>query len=60
MCLGYGIAVQNWLSVTAAVLPPLLALINRMQVEENALVVSMGSEYETYRSRTKKIIPWIW
>jgi protein-S-isoprenylcysteine O-methyltransferase Ste14 len=59
-CLGYGIAVQNWLSLFVAVVLPLSALIYRMQVEEKALVSSLGSEYETYVRSTKKLIPWIW
>jgi protein-S-isoprenylcysteine O-methyltransferase Ste14 len=59
-CLGYGIAVQNWLSLLVAVVLPLSALIYRMQVEEKALVTSLGSDYEAYRCQTKKIIPWIW
>jgi protein-S-isoprenylcysteine O-methyltransferase Ste14 len=59
-CLGYGIAVQNWLSLFVAVVLPLSALIYRMQVEEKALVSSLGSEYETYLRSTKKLIPWIW
>jgi protein-S-isoprenylcysteine O-methyltransferase Ste14 len=59
-CLGYGIAVQNWLSLFVAVVLPLSALIYRMQVEEKALVASLGSEYETYLRSTKKLIPWIW
>jgi protein-S-isoprenylcysteine O-methyltransferase Ste14 len=60
MCLGYGIAVQNWLSLAVAVLFPLLALIHRIRIEEVAMLASMGSEYEEYRRRTKKIIPWVW
>jgi protein-S-isoprenylcysteine O-methyltransferase Ste14 len=59
-CLGYGIAVQNWLSLIVAVVLPLSALIYRMQVEEKALVASLGSDYETYLRNTKKLIPWVW
>jgi protein-S-isoprenylcysteine O-methyltransferase Ste14 len=60
MCLGYGLAVQNWLSLLVAVLLPLSALAYRMRVEEKALVASLGPEYEEYQRHTKKIIPWIW
>ena len=60
MGLGYGLALQNWLSLAVALLLPLLPLIYRIRVEEAALVSSMGSEYEDYRKRTKKLIPWIW
>jgi protein-S-isoprenylcysteine O-methyltransferase Ste14 len=59
-CLGYGIAVQNWLSLLVAVVLPLSALLYRIQVEEKALVASLGTEYETYLRSTKKLIPWVW
>jgi protein-S-isoprenylcysteine O-methyltransferase Ste14 len=60
MCLGYGIAVQNWLSLAVAVLLPLAALIYRIHVEEVALRASLGPEYEEYQRRTRKLVPWIW
>jgi protein-S-isoprenylcysteine O-methyltransferase Ste14 len=60
MCCGYGIALQNWLSLLVAVLFPLIAFLVRIHVEEAALVSSFGSEYVAYQSRTKKLIPWVW
>jgi protein-S-isoprenylcysteine O-methyltransferase Ste14 len=60
ICLGYGIAVQNWLSLLAAFLLPLLALLYRIQVEERVLVSSLGVDYSDYQKKTKKLIPWIW
>jgi len=52
--------VQNWLSLLVAVILPLSALGYRMQVEEKALVATLGSEYESYLRNTKKLIPWVW
>ena len=60
MCCGYGIALQNWLSLLAAVILPLVALLYRIRIEEAALVSSFGSEYVEYQKRTKKLIPWVW
>jgi protein-S-isoprenylcysteine O-methyltransferase Ste14 len=60
MCCGYGIAVQNWLSLLVAVFLPLAALLYRIHVEEAALVTSFGAEYAEYQKRTKKLIPWVW
>jgi len=60
ICFGYGIAVQNWLSLLVAVLLPLAALIYRIHVEEKVLVSSLGSEYVEYQKRTKKLVPWVW
>ena len=60
MCCGYGIALQNWLSLLVAVILPFVALLYRIRVEEAALVSSFGSEYIEYRKHTKKLIPWVW
>jgi protein-S-isoprenylcysteine O-methyltransferase Ste14 len=59
-CCGYGIALQNWLSLLIAVILPLFALLYRIHVEEAALVSSFGSEYIEYQKRTKKLVPWVW
>ena len=60
VCLGYGIAVQNWLSLLVAFLLPLVALLYRIQVEERLLVSSLGTAYVEYQKKTKRLIPWIW
>ena len=60
ICCGYGIAMQNWLSLLVAVLLPLTALLYRIHVEEKVLVSSLGSEYVEYQKRTKRLIPWVW
>ncbi len=60
ICLGYGVAVQNWLSVMAAILLPLIALIYRIQTEERVLVSSLGPAYIEYQKKTRKLIPWLW
>jgi protein-S-isoprenylcysteine O-methyltransferase Ste14 len=60
VCLGYGIAVQNLLSLLVVVVLPLVALLYRIQVEEQALVSSFGSTYIEYQKKTKRLIPWVW
>jgi protein-S-isoprenylcysteine O-methyltransferase Ste14 len=60
ICCGYGIAVQSWLSLLAAVLLPLAALLYRIRIEEAALVSAFGPEYVAYQKRTKRLIPWLW
>ena len=57
---GYGIALQNWLSLIFSVVLPLVALRYRIHIEERAMVKSLGTEYQTYQRNTKKLIPWIW
>ena len=60
MCCGYGIALQNWLSLLVAVILPLVALLYRIRIEEAALISSFGYKYVEYQKRTKKLIPWVW
>jgi protein-S-isoprenylcysteine O-methyltransferase Ste14 len=60
ICLGYGLSLQNWLSLTLAVIFPIAALLYRIRVEEQYLVSSIGDDYKRYQSVTKKLIPWIW
>jgi protein-S-isoprenylcysteine O-methyltransferase Ste14 len=60
ICLGYGLAVQNWLSLFPALLLPLAALVYRIHVEEELLVESLGQAYVDYKKHTKRLIPWVW
>jgi protein-S-isoprenylcysteine O-methyltransferase Ste14 len=59
-CIGYGLAVQNWLSLIIAISLPTIALLYRIKIEEEALVKGIGIEYEAYQKKTKKLIPGIW
>jgi len=60
MCIGDGVALQNWLSLAIAVILPLVALLYRIHIEEQTLVSSIGSDYQKYQSKTKRLIPWVW
>ena len=60
VCLGYGIALQNWLSLFVAIMLPSIALFYRIRVEEEVLVAGTGKEYIEYQRHTKKLIPGIW
>jgi protein-S-isoprenylcysteine O-methyltransferase Ste14 len=59
-CIGYGLAVQNWLSLIIAISLPTIALLYRIKIEEETLVKGIGTEYEVYQKKTKKLIPGIW
>jgi protein-S-isoprenylcysteine O-methyltransferase Ste14 len=59
-CTGYGLAVQNWLSLIIAISLPTVALLYRIKIEEEALVKGIGAEYEAYQKKTKKLIPGVW
>jgi protein-S-isoprenylcysteine O-methyltransferase Ste14 len=60
MCLGYGLALQNWLSLLVMVFIPLETLLHRIAVEEKVLAASLGVEYSKYQQHTKRLIPWVW
>jgi protein-S-isoprenylcysteine O-methyltransferase Ste14 len=59
MSVGWGLAFRSWVGVLLAALliPPLLA---RIRAEERLLGSEFGSEYDAYRARTSRLIPWLY
>ncbi|MFZ1082868.1 MAG: isoprenylcysteine carboxylmethyltransferase family protein [Candidatus Kryptoniota bacterium] len=60
VCLGYGIALQSWLSLLVVLTLPSIALLHRIRVEERLLVRGIGNDYIEYQRQTKRLIPGIW
>jgi protein-S-isoprenylcysteine O-methyltransferase Ste14 len=60
ICVGYGLSLQNWLSLAFAVIFPAAALVYRIHIEEQYLISSIGEDYKRYQRRTKRLIPWVW
>jgi protein-S-isoprenylcysteine O-methyltransferase Ste14 len=58
--LGLGICLDSYLSVAAAVLLPLAAVVNRIAHEERTLRRELGEAYEVYSSRTWRLVPRVW
>jgi protein-S-isoprenylcysteine O-methyltransferase Ste14 len=58
--LGLGICLDSYLSVAAAVLLPLAAVVNRIAHEERTLRRELGRAYEDYSSRTRRLVPLVW
>jgi protein-S-isoprenylcysteine O-methyltransferase Ste14 len=58
--LGLGICLDSYLSMAAAVLFPLAAVINRIDHEERTLRRELGEAYEVYMSRTRRLVPGVW
>jgi protein-S-isoprenylcysteine O-methyltransferase Ste14 len=58
--LGLGICLDSYLSVAAAVLLPLAAVVNRIAHEERMLRRELGEAYEVYSSRTRRLVPGVW
>lgn len=48
------------LSSLVAVILPIIGLLIRIHVEEKILLKRFQSEYNEYKKRTKKLIPWIY
>jgi protein-S-isoprenylcysteine O-methyltransferase Ste14 len=57
---GIGLTYDNWLSLAGLVLLPLVALVNRIRVEEAALSATLGAAYTTYASSRKRLVPFVW
>lgn len=57
--LGWALAFRSVAGIilTAAYLPPLIA---RMAAEERLLHAEFGAAYDTYRTRTARLVPWVY
>ncbi len=57
---GVGLALGNWLSVLALTVLPLIGLVMRIRVEEQALRDALGQPYRAYAAQHKRLVPGIW
>ena len=57
--LGWALAFRSMIGILlmAFTIPPLLA---RIRAEETLLKAQFGDEYEIYRTRTSRLIPWLY
>lgn len=58
--LAVGIHSRNWISLAIALVPPTIALLYRIRVEEAALREAFGDEYIAYSRTTKRLVPGIY
>jgi protein-S-isoprenylcysteine O-methyltransferase Ste14 len=58
--LALGLRMHNWLSLLIVMVPPVLALLYRIHVEEDALTGAFGTQYVEYSRTTKRLIPGIY
>jgi len=59
LTLGWGLAFRSGVGVIIAVLM-LIILLARIRAEERLLSETFGPEYETYRSRTWRLVPYVY
>jgi protein-S-isoprenylcysteine O-methyltransferase Ste14 len=57
---GAGLLFDNWLSLAAMLVLPLVGLLYRIRVEEAALSSALGDDYESYARGRKRLIPFVW
>lgn len=58
--LGLGLFLNNWISLIIAFIPPFLAFLYRIKIEEKALIEKFEQDYIDYKKQTKKLIPFIY
>jgi len=58
--LAYALHSRTWICFAAVFVPPTLAVLYRIRVEETALRRAFGEEYEDYSRSTKRLIPGVY
>ncbi|HLY40050.1 MAG TPA: isoprenylcysteine carboxylmethyltransferase family protein [Terracidiphilus sp.] len=58
--LAFGLHSRTWWCFAVVLIPPTLAVLYRIHVEEHALRAAFGADYEDYRRTTKRLIPGIY
>lgn len=58
--LSFALHSQTWACFAVVLVPPTLALLYRIHVEEKALRRAFGTEYEDYSRTTKRLIPGVY
>jgi protein-S-isoprenylcysteine O-methyltransferase Ste14 len=56
---GFGLSLNNWISLFVATIAVFTAFMKRIRVEESVLQNQFGEEYEQYAKKTYRLIPWI-
>jgi protein-S-isoprenylcysteine O-methyltransferase Ste14 len=58
--IGFGVSLNNWLSVIIVTILVFFVFSFRIKVEEKTLVEHFGSDYRDYMKKTYRLIPWIY
>jgi len=58
--MGFGISLNNWISLASVALFMLPVMFYRIHIEEQALIEHFGASYSDYMIRTKRILPWLY
>lgn len=58
--LGFGISLNNWMSLIIVFVPILISFLYRINIEERLLLEQVGLNYNNYKKTTKRLIPLIY
>lgn len=58
--IGFGLSLNNWLSLFVITIPILVVFIVRIKIEENLLITQLGADYTDYKKNTYRLIPFIY
>ena len=58
--IGFGLTLNNWISLFIILIPVLISFIYRINIEEKLLSEQIGLEYIDYKKSTKKLLPYIY
>ncbi len=58
--IGFGVSLNNWLSLFAIVVFITTAFLYRIKIEEKALINHFGTDYLNYKKETYRLIPWVY
>lgn len=58
--LGFGVSLNNWVSLVVVVIPVTAAFLYRIRLEEEMLVASFGRDYEEYKRGTYRLLPGVY
>jgi protein-S-isoprenylcysteine O-methyltransferase Ste14 len=58
--LAFALHARTWACFAVVLVPPTLAVLYRIQVEETALRLAFGADYEDYSRSTKRLIPGVY
>lgn len=58
--IGFGLSLNNWLSLFIVSVSVTMAMLRRINVEEKLLTDQFGTEYKDYIKHTYRLIPWVY
>jgi protein-S-isoprenylcysteine O-methyltransferase Ste14 len=57
---GFGISLNNWVSLLIIIIPVTTAMINRIKIEEKLLIEHFGIDYLEYMKKTYRLMPFVY